>query len=399
MPDYIYALLCPEGEIRYIGKSTNPQHRLLSHISAAKAGRTKHYTSNWIRSLLVKGEKPALEIVFQVPEGEPWEPYEIKLIAEFKAEGHRLTNTTIGGDGLRGVDAATIAKRVASAKITKSTPEYKARISAILKAVQNSPEMREAKSKILKQAWTNPRTRENWLEGMRKPDAVARRKAASSRRYEDPSYGAAQSARLKALHAERPELFAPLKASSQTPEAKAKRKASLAVIQATPEYRKKNLAALAEIKERPEVKAKKSAAARANFAGSGLEKCINSDEFKIAQAERLKGRWKDPEAKAKMHKARWTEEHRAAQAAAILARKDKIAAAMTPEVRAAQGLKMKAYHARKKAEKLAAMTPEQIEASVAEKKAKRAAYAKKRNLQLKHEKLAAVTSTPYTESS
>lgn len=382
MTDYIYALLCPEGEIRYIGKSTKPQHRLLSHISAAKAGRTKHYTSNWIRSLLINGEKPALEIVFQVPEGEPWEPYEIKLIAEFKAEGHRLTNTTAGGDGLRGVDAATIAKRVASAKITKSTPEYKAKISAILKAVQNSPEMREAKSKILKAAWTDPKTRANWLEGMRKPDAVARRKAASARRYDDPSYGKAHSERGRKAFLENPERFATFHASAQTPESQAKRKASLAIARATPEYREKNLAALAEIKERPEVKAKKAAASRANFAGSALEKCVNSDEFKADQSRRLKGRWEDPQARGKMM-ASWTLERRAEQAAAILARKDKIAAAMTPEVRAAQGLKMKEYHARKKAEKLAAMTPEQLQEEIAAKKAKRAAYAKKRNQELK----------------
>lgn len=382
MTDYIYALLCPEGEIRYIGKSTKPQHRLLSHISAAKAGRTKHYTSNWIRSLLIKGEKPALEIVFQVPEGEPWEPYEIKLIAEFKAEGHRLTNTTAGGDGLRGVDAATIAKRVASAKITKSTPEYKAKISAILKAVQNSPEMREAKSKILKAAWTDPKTRENWLEGMRKPDAVARRKAASARRYDDRSYGKAHSERGRKAFLENPERFATFHASAQTPESQAKRKASLAIARATPEYREKNLAALAEIKERTEVKAKKAAAGRANFAGSALEKCVNSDEFKADQSRRLKSRWEDPQARGKMM-ASWTPERRAEQAAAILARKDKIAAAMTPEVRAAQGLKMKEYHARKKAEKLAAMTPEQIQEEITAKKAKRAAYAKKRNQELK----------------
>ncbi|MNC43406.1 hypothetical protein D3C75_922640 [compost metagenome] len=115
------------------------------------------------------------------------------------------------------------------------------------------------------------------------------------------------------------------------------------------------------------MRAKKSAAARANFAGGALEKCVQSEEFKADQAERLKGRWKDPEAKAKMHEARWTDEHRAAQAAALEARREKMAAAMTPEVRAKQGAKMKEYWARKRAEKAA--------------------------------KLAATTSAPYTESS
>jgi hypothetical protein len=383
MTDYIYALLCPQGEIRYIGKTTNPEARLAAHISKAKTNQTKHHAANWIRSLINVGEKPAIEIVFEVPEGEPWEPYEIRLIAEFKAEGHRLTNSTGGGDGFFDVSPEAIAKRVAAAKITKAALGYKERISAVMREVRSSPEFREALSLKIKGAWTNPKTRASFLAGMRHPDAVERRKAASSRRYDDPAFGEAHAKRMRELHRTNPEVFAPLKAASQTPEAKAKRRQSLAKVQATPEYREKNLAALAEIKERPEVKVKKAAAARANYEGGGLHQCVQSDEFKADQAERLKGRWRDPEAKAKMHAARWTDEHRAAQAVGLEARREKIAAAMTPEVRAAQGLKMKAYHARKKAEKLASMTPAQIQAEILAKKAKRAAYAKKRNLELK----------------
>lgn len=301
-----------------------------------------------------------MEIVFQVPEGEPWQPYEIRLIAEFKAEGHRLTNATAGGDGLAGLDAGGIAKRVAAAKITKSTPEYRARISALMKEVHDSPEFKRAISRKLKEAWTTPATRAAWVEGMRKPEAVARRRAASARRYEDPAYGANQSARLKEIYKNEPERYAAFLAASQLDSTKAKRRASLAKAQSTPEYKAKNLAALAEIKERPEVKAKKAAAARANYEGGGLHQRVQSEEFKADQAERLKGRWKDPEAKAKMHEARWTNEHRAAQAAALEARREKMAAAMTPEVRAKQGAKMKEYWARKRAEKaalLAAATP------------------------------------------
>lgn len=219
--------------------------------------------------------------------------------------------------------------------------------------VRNQPEFIEYMSKRLTKAWQDEVLRNNILEGMRQPDAVERRRAASARRYEDPAYAEAHSKRNKKAIADNPEAFAAFLAASQTPEAKAKRRASLAKAQSTPEYREKNLAALAEIKERPEVKAKKAAAAKANFAGSGLERCIQSDAFKADQSNRLKGRWKDPEAKKKMHDARWTEEHRAAQAAALEARREKMAAAMTPEVRARQGAKMKEYWARKRAEKAA----------------------------------------------
>lgn len=386
MPNYIYALLCPQGEIRYIGKTNNPDHRLLSHISAAKAKRTKHHTSNWIRSLLEKGEKPALEIVMEVSDGEPWEPYEIRFISEFRAEGHRLTNSTAGGDGLRGLSAEAIAKRVEAAKATKADPEYKARISAIQKEVQNSPEMRAARSKALKESWAKPEKREAWLEGMRKPEAVKRRKAASARRYEDPQYREAHSNRLKKLHEEKPELFAPLKAAAHLPATKAKRKASLAITQATPEYREKNLAALAEINARPEVKAKKAAASKTNYYGGGLHQCVQSAEFKADQSERLKGRWEDPEARKKMNDARWADGGRERQAAELESRREKMLAAMTPEVRAKQGAKMKEYHARKRAEKLAAMTPEQIAQKEVERKAKNAENARKRYAKLKADK-------------
>lgn len=367
MTDYIYALLCPQGEIRYIGKTTNPEARLAAHISKAKTGQTKHHAANWIRSLINSGEKPAIEIVFEVPEGEPWEPYEIRLIAEFKNEGHRLTNSTGGGDGFFDVSPEAIAKRVAAAKITKSAPGYKERISAVMREVRSSPEFREALSLKIKGAWANPKTRASFLAGMRKPDAVERRKAASSRRYDDPAYGASQAERSRQAALRDPSILAPMLAASQTPEAKAKRRASLAKAQSTPEYKAKNLAALAEIKERPEVKEKKSKASKANYGKTGLLKVVQSEDFKADQSERLKGRWKDPEAKAKMHEARWTDEHRAAQAAALEARREKMAAAMTPEVRAKQGAKMKEYWARKRAEKAAL--------------------------------LAAATSTPYTESS
>lgn len=353
MTDYIYALLCPQGEIRYIGKTTNPKARLASHICKAKTHQTKHHTANWIRSLIDVGEKPAIEIVFEVPAGEPWEPYEIRLIAEFKAEGHRLTNSTGGGDGFFDVSTEAIAKRVAAAKTTKSAPGYRERISAVMREVRSSPEFREALSLKIKGAWGNPRTRANFLAGMRQPNAVERRKAASSRRYEDPAYGEAHAERMRELHRTNPEVFAPLKAAAQSEASKAKRRESLAKVRETTEYRAKNLAALAEIKERPEVKAKKAAAAKANYDGGGLHQCVQSEEFKADQSERLIGRWKNPEAKAKMHAARWTDAHRAAQAAALEERREKIAAAMTPEVRAKQGAKMKEYWARKRAEKAA----------------------------------------------
>lgn len=360
MPTVIYALLCPKGEIRYIGKTTDPKIRLSKHISAARSGETNHHTANWIRSLLASGEKPEIEVVLEIPEGEPWQPYEIRMIAEFRAQGHRLTNSTDGGDGLAGIDIEALRKRTQAAKLTRSTPEYKERVSKIMREVRSSPEFREALSKRLKETWSNKETREKYLKGIRSPQALANRSEAGLRRYSDPKQRELHSQRSKMAVLENPELIAPMAQAAQTPEAKAKRRASLEKVRETPEYKAKNLAALAEIKERPAVKAKRSAAAKANYGSTGLLEVVQSEEFKADQAARLKGRWKDPQAKAKMQAARWTDEQRAAQAAALEARREKMAAAMTPEVRARQGAKMKAYWAKKRAEKaatLAATTP------------------------------------------
>lgn len=353
MTDYIYALLCPAGEIRYIGKSTDPAARLRAHISKARSGETKHHAANWIRSLLSAGKKPSVEVLLQVPEGEPWEQYEIRLIAEFKAEGHRLTNSTGGGDGFFDVSPEAIAKRVAAHRITRMQPGYRARMSEIMTEVRNRPEFKAQMSARLMKTWQDEVSRQNMLEGMRSEGGVKNRSEAAKRRYEDPEQRQLHSERLRKAAKENPGLILPMMQAAQTPETKAKRRASLAKVRETEEYKAKNLASLAEIKERPEVKAKKSAAARANFAGGALEKCVKSEEFKADQAERLKGRWKDPAAKAKMQAARWTDEQRAAQGAALETRREKMAAAMTPEVRARQGAKMKEYWARKRAEKAA----------------------------------------------
>lgn len=360
MTDYIYALKCPKGEIRYIGKSTNPSARLRSHISRAKSGETKHYAANWIRSLLSQGQTPSVEVILEIPEGEPWEPYEIRMIAEFKAQGHRLTNSTGGGDGFFDVSPEAIAKRVAAHRLVRMQPGYSERISAIMKEVRSCPEFREKMSARLMKTWQDEVSRQSMLDGMRSPDGVANRSKAAKLRYEDPAQVAAHSERSRQAAIANPEAFDLFKKASQTPEAKAKRRASLEKVRETPEYKAKNLAALAEIKDRPEVKAKKSAAAKANYGSTGLLEIVRSEEFRTDQAKRLKGRWEDPEAKAKMQAARWTDEQRAAQAAALEARREKMAAAMTPEVRARQGAKMKAYWAKKRAEKaatLAATTP------------------------------------------
>lgn len=95
---YIYSLEYPKGNVRYIGKSTNPQKRYNSHIEdAVKSTNSKKLA--WIRSLLNIGVKPYLNIVDTVLEIE-WEYWERYYIQGCLEMGYDLTNSTLGGDGL-----------------------------------------------------------------------------------------------------------------------------------------------------------------------------------------------------------------------------------------------------------------------------------------------------------
>lgn len=94
---FIYSLSDPRtGEIRYIGKSVNPNYRLRKHIIRSK--KEKYHRANWIRSLLSAGLKPVLDIVDEVPE-DCWQALEAAYIQFFREdEGCDLVNSTPGGE-------------------------------------------------------------------------------------------------------------------------------------------------------------------------------------------------------------------------------------------------------------------------------------------------------------
>jgi len=99
---FIYSLNDPEtGEVRYIGKCTSPRKRLVLHLSGARTGKEKSHRACWIRSLLHRGLKPILTVIDEVPEQE-WRQWEVAYIQFFRDDGHRLTNSTLGGEGFNG---------------------------------------------------------------------------------------------------------------------------------------------------------------------------------------------------------------------------------------------------------------------------------------------------------
>lgn len=103
MEHKIYTLKDFNGAVRYVGYTSRTLHRRLSlHISSSANSKNKQYNyrvGRWIRKHFREYNcYPTIELLINVPQGEEWQKYEIEAIANFKAQGFNLTNSTTGGD-------------------------------------------------------------------------------------------------------------------------------------------------------------------------------------------------------------------------------------------------------------------------------------------------------------
>jgi hypothetical protein len=93
---YIYGLVDPtNNELRYVGKSINPNSRYRKHLQDSK--KKISYKDKWIDSLLNKKIKPEL-LIIDVVSNDNWGFWEIHYISYFKSIGCRLSNLTNGGE-------------------------------------------------------------------------------------------------------------------------------------------------------------------------------------------------------------------------------------------------------------------------------------------------------------
>lgn len=122
----IYALRDPRTrEVRYIGKAIDPCRRARQHMSAFQLSYYRSRKVSWLQSLRDAGQEPILEILQVVDAGDA-NRAERQWIAQYRAEGARLTNGTDGGDGGAVTDPDAKARiraahvgRVASAETKK----------------------------------------------------------------------------------------------------------------------------------------------------------------------------------------------------------------------------------------------------------------------------------------
>ncbi len=148
MITYIYTLSHPiTHEVKYVGKSIDPKERLRTHIKDARKNYRNNLSCNWVKSLLKKGLEPVMDIIDDI-EGD-WEWLEIYWVAQFKAWGFELKNTTEGGD-YNPMSNPTSRKKVSDKLINiPKTQEHKDSISkAKIGVAVHSPTQKENYSKM-----------------------------------------------------------------------------------------------------------------------------------------------------------------------------------------------------------------------------------------------------------
>lgn len=86
-----------DGDIRYVGKTTNQLHiRLSAHMREVSNCHRVH----WLNELKKLGLKPHIAIIEEIIGLWPWQESERFWIAYLKRNGFNLTNNTSGGDGV-----------------------------------------------------------------------------------------------------------------------------------------------------------------------------------------------------------------------------------------------------------------------------------------------------------
>jgi hypothetical protein len=339
MLNYIYHLCCPDtGEVRYIGKSNNPEHRLSRHLQAAK--NPENYAQRWLARLLREGKRPILKIDREILPTENWQEIEVAAIADGFLRGWRLTNTSAGGEGVLLRDPADEARRIEAVRLAWQCPKVREAQSARLKVSQNTPEALEASRARMKKRWEDPEyARQNSEVVKAYYSAPEARKAQSQRSLDSnkvPEVRAARTAGIKAAWSDpdkKTSWVASLTAAQNTPEAKTRQSAQMKALHQNPEYKEK----MKKVMSDPDMHKRRGLAISAAKQKKKAERLaalpIVSEEEKAATK------------KANYRKA-WTPERKAAQAES-----NKMREGLTPEVLERRAETLRTTHANRKAER------------------------------------------------
>jgi hypothetical protein len=118
----IYLLIDPRSpdQIKYVGFTRYPlPYRLKGHLMDS----SDTYKARWIRTLLRHGVTPIIKL-YKIVTWDTWAAEEILAISTFRDSGHKLVNTSNGGDGGGTRSAETKRKISVNSKKMWSNPEY-----------------------------------------------------------------------------------------------------------------------------------------------------------------------------------------------------------------------------------------------------------------------------------
>ena len=165
---YIYVLKCPEGNIRYVGKTNSPKKRLSSHISEAKKGKGRRHVLNWVHSLLSKSLIPSMEII-EVCTEENWQEREKYWVEYYRNIIPNLCNNADGGLGGTGTknfskEELLKKKKVMSNTFSKFTKQDKEIIWSMIKDNKTQLEITEKYPKYTRHIDFGVRTGRQWKD-------------------------------------------------------------------------------------------------------------------------------------------------------------------------------------------------------------------------------------------
>ena len=144
----IYLLADPRtSEIRYVGKTTQ---ELSVRITGHMRDNSNSHKVHWLKQLKELGLRPIGVVISEI-EGEwPWQAEECYWIARLKAMGARLTNNTIGGDGVSGVTGEAKERMLATWRGRKHSPETIEKLKIARRKRITTQETREKMSRTRK---------------------------------------------------------------------------------------------------------------------------------------------------------------------------------------------------------------------------------------------------------
>lgn len=174
--NYIYAHPLT-GNIFYVGKGCKNRDIVhLRDVRNHKLPNGRNYPLYLeIKEILSEDMEPIILRIFECYSSKEAFSNEIKLIERYKNEGHILLNLTKGGDGF---DSESVSQ---SSKNRWSNPEFKVKMSKIIKAAQNTDKCRTQRRELSKKMWENPEHRMNMMEKMKIAQNLPERKNKQSK--------------------------------------------------------------------------------------------------------------------------------------------------------------------------------------------------------------------------